>query len=82
MILSGLKQRKPSVHLSQFIGNLIKQEKVELPHVYIMYHFQNSFRKSFHVIITMIMGDRQKQGSTEVKRFSQGHAASNYYEIN
>lgn len=75
MILSGLKQRKPLVHLSQFIGNLIKQEMIVVPHVYIMYHFQNSFRQSFHVTITMIIGGRQKQGSTEVGRFSQGHTA-------
>lgn len=75
MILSGLKQRKPLVHLSQFIGNLIKQEMIVVPHVYIMYHFENSFRQSFHVTITMIIGGRQKQGSTEVGRFSQGHTA-------
>ena len=75
MILSGLKQRKPLVHLSQFIGNLIKQEMIVVPHVYIMYHFENSFRQSFHVTITMIIRGRQKQGSTEVGRFSQGHTA-------
>ena len=79
---SGLKQRKPLVYLSQFIGNLIKQEMILVPHVFIMYHYENSFRQSFHVTITMIIGGRQKQGSTEVGRFSQGHTASNFYKIN
>lgn len=64
-----LKQRKPLVNLSQFIGNLIKQEMIVVPRVYITYHFENSFRQSFHVTITMIIGGRQKQGSTEVGRF-------------
>lgn len=32
-ILSGLKQRKSSIHLSQFIGNLTKQEIMITMHI-------------------------------------------------